>query len=253
MKGKKWYKNQEIAEKYEPKRFSGAGGTYINQTEKSCVKKTLGQIKNKKILEIATGTGRFSLMLAENGADVTACDISTPMLEIAQDKAERKGLTNKINFFKGDAEKLPFKDNTFDKVMAIRFMHLVDDPEKFLKEMARVTKDTVIFDTFNLQSFRILYNKILPMDSRLYSENEIKQLAKKTNLQITKKIDSFVIPFAVYRYTPDLLADTLKEIDYTMLNKQTGKKLSSVTYWKLKKKTKGGKNKSHKKSTDTNK
>ncbi|WGI17764.1 class I SAM-dependent methyltransferase [Methanonatronarchaeum sp. AMET-Sl] len=236
MKGKKWYKDPEIAEKYEPKRFSGAGGSYINQTEKSCVKNALGEIKDQKILEIATGTGRFSLMLAEMGADVTACDISSPMLEIAQTKADKKGLTDTINFFKGDAEKLPFKDNTFDKVMAIRFMHLVDEPEKFLKEMARVSKNTVIFDTFNLQSFRILYNKILPMDSRLYSNEEIKELAEKTNLEITDKIDSFVIPFAIYRFTPDLLANTLKEIDYTILNKQTGKKLSSVTYWKLKKK-----------------
>ncbi|RZN61791.1 class I SAM-dependent methyltransferase [Methanonatronarchaeum sp. AMET6-2] len=235
MKGKKWYKDPEIAEEYDPKRFSGEGGHHIDQTEKTCVKKALGKINQQKILEIATGTGRFSLMLAQEGADVTACDISSPMLEIAQTKADKKGLSNTINFFKGDAEQLPFKDNTFDKVMAIRFMHLVDDPEKFLKEMTRVTKKTVIFDTFNLQSFRILYNKILPMDSRLYSEEEVQKLAEKNGLKIEDKIENFVIPFAIYRYTPDILADTLKELDYTILNKQTGKKLSSVTYWKLKK------------------
>lgn len=233
MKGKKWYTDPNVAEEYEPKRFSGAGGSYIDQCEKHCVKSAIGDVEGKKVLEIAAGTGRFSLMLASMGVKVTACDISEPMLDIARKKAKEKGLDESVDFFRGDAERLPFEDDTFDLVVAIRFMHLVDHPEKFLREMARVSRDRVVFDTFSLSSLRIFYNNILPMDSRLYSDEEVEELADAVGLKIEGSRESFVVPFAVYRYVPDMFADAVRDLDHSMLNKEAGRKLASVIYWTM--------------------
>ncbi|PTD94651.1 SAM-dependent methyltransferase [archaeon SCG-AAA382B04] len=234
MKGKEWYREEDIAEEYEPKRFSGSGGSHINSSEKESVKKALGNIENKKVLEVAAGTGRFTLMAAKQGAKITACDISEPMLDIARKKAKKEDLDN-IDFLKVDAENLPFKENKFDTVFAVRFMHLVDDPQKFLKELARVSKKNIVFDTFSFSSFRILYNKLLPMGSRLYSEDEVQELAKNLDLKIDKKLEGFAIPFGVYRYAPDFIISTFKELDENMLNSNVLKNLASVTYWRLKK------------------
>lgn len=59
------------------------------------------------VLELACGTGRLSLPLAKAGIDLTALDISVPMLNRAREKAARAGL--KINFVSGDARKFKFK------------------------------------------------------------------------------------------------------------------------------------------------
>ncbi|OKY78712.1 MAG: SAM-dependent methyltransferase [Candidatus Methanohalarchaeum thermophilum] len=235
MKGKKWYRKEDIAEEYEPKRFKGLGGKYINYREKKSVKKALGNIKNKKILDVATGTGRFSIMAAEEGGNVTAGDISLPMLEIAKNKAKRKDLIEELDFIKMDAENLPFRDEEFEMVMAIRFMHLVNEPQLFLKEMKRVTQKRIIFDTFSLLSLRVLYNKMLPMGSTLYKKKDIQKIAKNLDLKVKNKIDSFTMPFGFYRYAPDFTIKPIKNLDEKISKNQLGKKLSTVNYWILEK------------------
>lgn len=235
MKGKEWYQEEEIAEEYEPKRFSGPGGSHIDASEKESVKKALGEISNEKVLEVAAGTGRFTLMAAQQGADITACDISEPMLNIAMKKASEEELNN-IDFMKVDAENLPFRDNRFETVFAIRFMHLVDDPKKFLEELTRVARKHIVFDTFSFSSFRILYNKLLPMGSRLYSDDEVYELAEKLGLEVNKKLENFAIPFGVYRYAPDFIIDKVKDLDKNMLKSDIWRNIASVTYWRLKKK-----------------
>jgi len=235
MKGKSWYRKPEIAEEYDLKRFEGEGGSYIDKCEKNSVGAAIGNFEGKKILDLAAGTGRFSIMAAQKGAYVTSCDISKPMLEIAYNKAKERGVESNIDFIRADAENLPLKDSSFDVVMAIRFMHLVDEPSKYLKEMKRVSKDKILFDTFSFSSFRILYNRLLPMGSKLYSDEEVNDLAKKCNLNIMKKLNGFAVPFAVYRYSPDFIIGAFQNINEKMLNIDLGRKLSSVNYWVMEK------------------
>lgn len=48
-------------------------------------------ITGKKLLDLACGTGELSTRLAEEGYEVTGVDLSTAMLTVAREKAERKG------------------------------------------------------------------------------------------------------------------------------------------------------------------
>jgi SAM-dependent methyltransferase len=48
-------------------------------------------ITGKKLLDLACGTGELSIRLAEEGYEVTGVDLSTEMLTVAREKAERKG------------------------------------------------------------------------------------------------------------------------------------------------------------------
>lgn len=65
-----------------------------------------GRPKDKPVLEVAAGTGRFSLMLARPGYTVTAVDSSPEMLKQLRETAEIEGLA--ITCVLGDAFHLPF-------------------------------------------------------------------------------------------------------------------------------------------------
>ncbi len=232
MKGQEWYQADEIAEAYEEKRFS-RGGRLIDRREKEAVITALGPVEDRRILEIACGTGRFTVMLAERGADIVGLDISSAMLKQGREKALLADVLDHLEFMRGDAARLPFPDDHFDAVFAIRFFHLADTPEAFLSEMARVSTDQVVFDTFNAMSTRTAYNWLLPMGSRLYDDEEVETLIEDTGLELATVEHDFVLPYGLYRKIPDWLADSLRDIDTSVVDHPLGEQFASVSYWNV--------------------
>ncbi|MFC4360079.1 class I SAM-dependent methyltransferase [Halobium salinum] len=230
MKGKEWYQADDVAQEYDDKRFSD-GGRHIDRREKQAVLEALGPVDGQRVLEIACGTGRFTVMLAEHGADVVGLDISGAMLAQGREKARRAGVLDAVEFMRGDAARLPFPDDHFDAVFAMRFFHLADTPRAFLREMARVSKEIVFFDTFNRFSSRSVYNWLLPMGSRLYARFEVEDLLGDVGLHLVGEAHDFVLPYGLYREIPDEVAGHLREMDMGLRGSALGEKLASVSYW----------------------
>ena len=230
MKGQEWYQADEIAEEYDDKRFS-RGGQLIDRREKAAVLDTITPVEDKKILEIACGTGRFTTMLAARGGDVVGLDISAAMLQQGRTKAQAAGVSDTLDFIRGDAGRLPFPDDHFDTVVAMRFFHLANDPEAFLREMARVSREQIVFDTFNRFSARSVYNWALPMGSRLYSKSEVSVLLAKTDLTLIDVEDDFVVPYGVYRSIPNTLASPIRTVDEVVGRMPLVDHVTSVSYW----------------------
>ncbi|MFC7204349.1 class I SAM-dependent methyltransferase [Haloferax namakaokahaiae] len=230
MKGKEWYQADDIAREYDSKRFS-RGGQLIDQREKAAVLDALGPVEDKNILEIACGTGRFTVMLAQQGADIIGLDISRAMMQQGREKARRAGVEDNIEFLRGDAARLPFPDDHFDAVFAMRFFHLADTPTKFLTEMARVSKNQVFFDTFNDQSLRVAYNWLLPMGSHLYSANDVHRLLDNAGLSLVEANHDFVLPFGFYRKIPNGIAQPFRSFDLAVGDSLVGDDVASVSYW----------------------
>ncbi|MFB6308756.1 MAG: class I SAM-dependent methyltransferase [Haloarculaceae archaeon] len=230
MKGQEWYQADTVAEEYEAKRFS-RGGRLIDDREKQAVLDAIGPVEDSSILEVACGTGRFSVMLADRGADVVGIDISGPMLQQGREKAHSVGVRDSVEFIRGDAARLPFPDDHFDTVFAMRFFHLADTPAAFLSEMRRVSKEQVFFDTFNRFSTRSIYNWALPMGSRLYSRWEVDRLLDGAGLELTEAAHDFVFPYGFYRKIPNELAATFRSIDEVVGGSPVGDYLASVSYW----------------------
>ena len=230
MKGQEWYQATEVAEEYEQKRFSG-GGRLIDEREKRAVLDAVAPVEGKRVLEIACGTGRFTAALASRGADIVGLDISSAMLQQGRAKARRAGVADHLQFLRGDAARLPFPDDYFDIVFAMRFFHLADTPAKFLSEMARVSRDEVFFDTFNGSSARSAYNWLLPMGSRLYDDAEVRRLLADAGLELTAADHDFVLPYGFYRKIPGWLADPLRGVDRRLVTTPPGAALASVSYW----------------------
>ena len=230
VKGQEWYQADDIAADYESKRFSD-GGRLIDEREKRAVLSAVGPVKGKRMLEIACGTGRFTTMLAERGADIVGLDISPAMLQEGREKARAAGVDDRLEFMRGDAARLPFPDGHFDAVFAVRFFHLVDTPEEYLAEIARVSKDLVVFDTYNRLSGRVLYNWALPMGSRLYSRSEVDRLIDGAGLHLTGEHHEFLVPFGLYRKLPGGVARAFRRAESTVGDTGPGDRLASISYW----------------------
>lgn len=92
-----------------------------------------------RILDAGCGEGVLSLILAARGAEVIGMDISKPNIVAANERAKRDGITN-VSFLVGDAEALPFPDNSFDLVVSSHVLEHIPDFDKGLTEIMRVTK-----------------------------------------------------------------------------------------------------------------
>ena len=230
MKGQEWYQADEVAEEYDDKRFS-RGGRLVDDRERRAVVDALSPIEGKRVLEIACGTGRFTVMLAERGADIVGLDISAEMLQQGRQKARRAGVADHLQFMRGDAARLPFPDDYFDAVFAMRFFHLADTPASFLSEMCRVSNDQVFFDTFNSYSTRSIYNWALPMGSHLYSESEVLRLLHGAGLRLHHEEHDFLLPYGFYRGIPNSVAEPFREADRAVGDSPLGQRLASVSYW----------------------
>ncbi|MCR4856442.1 MAG: class I SAM-dependent methyltransferase [Erysipelotrichaceae bacterium] len=94
------------------------------------------RIKNKDVLEIATGPGLLAKHVAPYARKIIATDYSDGMIAEA-----RKGTySGNLVFEKADAAELPYQDEFFDVVIIANALHIVPDPKKVLKEIDRVLK-----------------------------------------------------------------------------------------------------------------
>lgn len=85
-----------------------------------------------RYLDVACGTGNYTLALAGNGLAMTGVDRSSVMLDAARAKAPA------MAWSKGRAERLPYADGAFDGVMCSFAIHHFDDVAAAFGEVARV-------------------------------------------------------------------------------------------------------------------
>lgn len=92
----------------------------------------------ENILDLATGTGWTSRLLARRGARVVGVDLGADLIEAARERAAAEGLG--IEYRVGDAEALPFADAEFDAVISTCGIMFASRPEAAASELARVTR-----------------------------------------------------------------------------------------------------------------
>jgi len=95
--------------------------------------------KKDKLLDVGCGTGISTSVWA---CECTGIDPSEKLVALAQKKYA--GQENR-KFLVGNAEELPFPDDTFDVVISITAIHNFTDAKKGILEMQRVGKDRFVF------------------------------------------------------------------------------------------------------------
>lgn len=121
----------------------------------------------ERILDLSTGTGWTSRLVARRGAIVTGVDIASALLDAARAKAKVEMLP--IDYQLGDAESLPFDDGQFDAVISTFGIMFASRPEAAASELARVCRrggrvalTTWLADSTLFQMFEVMKRYMPP-------------------------------------------------------------------------------------------
>jgi len=100
---------------------------------------------DEQVLEVACGTGRATLEIArklQRGGALFAVDLTRQMLQRAEKKVRKAGLSERVEFRLADARELPFPDGAFDVLYNAYMFDLIDltDIPTILSEFKRVLR-----------------------------------------------------------------------------------------------------------------
>jgi phosphatidylethanolamine/phosphatidyl-N-methylethanolamine N-methyltransferase len=119
---------------------------------RKAVLEALGLRSGDRVLEVGVGTG-LSLPLYPADVRITGVDVSAEMLDKARVRVARHRLANVEALLEMDAERMSFADASFDKVVAMYVVSVVENPAKLLEELHRVCKpDGEIFIVNHVRS-----------------------------------------------------------------------------------------------------
>lgn len=147
----------------------------IDGSWRNAVRRAVDPKPGQRILDLAAGTGKSSIPLAEAGANVTAVDFSAGMIAVGRERYPE------LEFVEADITALPFADGTFDTVTISFGLRNVNDVSKGLSEMFRVLRPggkLVICEFSKVEgkvtgpAYRFYLNKVLPKAAGLISHNK---------------------------------------------------------------------------------
>ncbi|MBI1326872.1 MAG: bifunctional demethylmenaquinone methyltransferase/2-methoxy-6-polyprenyl-1,4-benzoquinol methylase UbiE [Alphaproteobacteria bacterium] len=130
-----------VAAKYDLMNDVMSGG--LHRLWKRRFIKTVRPKAGQQCLDVAGGTGDIAFGLFEEScrkAHVTVCDLTPSMVEVGRDRAINKGIIKGIDWTVGNAEDLPFEDNSFDHYTIAFGLRNVTRIDNALHEAYRVLK-----------------------------------------------------------------------------------------------------------------
>jgi ubiquinone/menaquinone biosynthesis C-methylase UbiE len=181
------FEDTEVARRYD--REIRMWSLYTSKSFVSAVKRW--GISSGKALDVGTGTGWLAIGFAQglHGVRVVGLDFSDVVLELARDNAQKSGVSSRVSFEEGNAQDMPFEDDTFDLVISGNTLHLLKNPVRMFNEIQRVLRPG---GRFLVSDFRRSWLGILTEHVRsAYSAEEVRDLLRQSELQNWKVKDSF--------------------------------------------------------------
>ncbi len=144
-----------------------------------------------ELLEIGCGTGSTALLHAPFVKHVEAVDISENMIAIAQEKATA---VENVTFHTVDSDDLDIAPESKDAVLALSFLHLIEDKDAMIREVYKILKPGGVFITSTacLGDFMVLFKLIIPVGMffglfplvKIFTSVELKQSFTSTGFEI---------------------------------------------------------------------
>jgi SAM-dependent methyltransferase len=91
-----------------------------------------------RVLDVATGTGNVAIPAAVAGAQVVGLDLTPELFETARRRADQRAVA--VDWIEGDAEQLPFEDESFDRVLSVFGVQFAPRHEIAARELVRVCR-----------------------------------------------------------------------------------------------------------------
>ncbi len=158
------YTDPEVAATYDDRRFATRWGKLVDRLEKRALGRALTALPpGAPVCEVACGTGRMTQVLLLRGHPTLASDVSAGMAGRA--RARLNDATNVRGFVLCDASQLPFRSNSFEAVVAFRFIaHLPPEVRTaVLSEAARVSRSTVLISAQTPWAAKFVYRYVVKL------------------------------------------------------------------------------------------
>lgn len=128
---------------------------YDRVTSNEFIVRQAGSLKGS-ILEIGTGKGHLTTLLARQARGLVTVDISAKDQRLAALNLASAGLLDKVTFVTGDAANLPYANGSFDLVISANAFHHFEYPFAVLQEMMRLCRRKLVIADFNREGFAIV-------------------------------------------------------------------------------------------------
>lgn len=149
------------------------------------------------VMDVPVGTGRFLPLYAElNIGAVCGVDASEEMLALARKKIPRSMRQHAtVELMVGDATKLDGSDATWDTVVCVRFLDLIDEDamRAVLTELCRVARRAVVL------TIRLGENYVPKVNTATHDRNAFKRLVKKLGWKVEEAYEIFDAGWVVIR------------------------------------------------------
>ena len=161
------------------------------------------------VLDVGCGSGQTAIPAAQAGANVSGIDIASNLIQAARERAALEGVN--VRFEEGDAEQIPYDDNSFDTVISMIGAMFAPNPDNVVSEFARVCRSGGTLHMANWtpqsmpgQMFKIVGSYVTPpagvVPPVLWGDEEIVHERLRdnfSNIKLTRKYyPSWFYPFS---------------------------------------------------------
>ncbi len=167
----------------------------INEALYDLTIETMQLRENDSILEIGFGNGKFfeKIFSQAKNLKISGIELSQEMVEAAKRNNPSTTKSGKLDLHFGNSDKLPFPDNSFDKVVCINVIYFWEQPEKHLKEVHRVLKTNGKFFATVRTKENMSHLSAAEYGFILYSKDEWKAILEKNNFKFLEATNEKVL------------------------------------------------------------
>jgi ubiquinone/menaquinone biosynthesis C-methylase UbiE len=146
----------------------------------------------ERVLEIGPGTGYYTFEMAGRlaGGQVDIFDIQQEMIDHVVREANRRGVTNVVPAL-GDAQALPYSDDSFDAVVLITVLGEIPDQDRALGEVTRVLKP----------GGRLIVGEMF-VDPHIVTSGQLRERGERAGLSFVRRAGSPLAFFARLEKAP---------------------------------------------------
>lgn len=170
-------------------------GEYLTRKERGFIDLFLKDNSISSCLDVACGSGRFSIPISKKGIKVISLDYDiVPLIKLKANDGSSKS----IQICRGDANKLPFKNSSFDCIVSIETVDYID-AINFLRQCKEILRKNgfLIFSLSNNSSYKKYLHRALSKHRTFYrySFRDIKLCLQKEGFKVERCIGYNWIPF----------------------------------------------------------
>jgi 2-polyprenyl-3-methyl-5-hydroxy-6-metoxy-1,4-benzoquinol methylase len=182
--------------------------------------------QGKRVLEIGCGIGTDTMNFVRHGARVTAIDLSEKSLQVAAQRAEVYGFSDRVQFVHGSAEQLDqmLPQQDFDLIYSFGVIHHTPHPERVLAQLRNFvrpgsTLKIMVYHRFSWKVLWILMTygrgqfwKLQELIARYseaetgcpvtysYSRRQLRRLVESHGFRVTRARAEHIFPYRIQDY-----------------------------------------------------